>query len=83
MKKGHNFLRWSSPELDALLARGLLAKVQAERKPIYDRAQEIVAEASPAINLYHREVVYAFKATLKGIKPGSSSFFWNAEEWGY
>ena len=83
IQAGSNFLHWSDPQLDALLAQGIRTPRQADRKPIYDQAQQIIAEQAPAIYLYHPFATYAFRPDLQGVDPSDVSLFWNIEKWRY
>ena len=80
---GNNFLRWSDPRVDKLLEQGMAVTAQAERKPIYDEIQRIIAEESPTVPIYYPKVQWAIKRDLKGIAPSPVSIFWNAETWSY
>jgi peptide/nickel transport system substrate-binding protein len=80
---GHNFLRWSNPKVDELLAQGIAVTAQADRKKIYDEIQRIIADESPTVPIYYPKTLWAFKITIKGVVPSPSNIFWNAEEWSY
>lgn len=69
---GQNRGFYRSPELDALLDRGARLSSDAERRPIYLRAQEIVARDLPYLVLYVKTNVAVAPDTLEGYEnhPG-------------
>ena len=44
---GSNYVQYENPEIDALCAKGVATISPSERKPIYDRIQEILLEDMP------------------------------------
>lgn len=56
-------------ELDRLMNAQLTAK-HADRKRMYDRVQEIVAEQLPIISLASPNVLVGAKSSLRGFRPG-------------
>jgi peptide/nickel transport system substrate-binding protein len=78
---GNNFLRWSDPRVDKLLDQGIAVSAQADRKPIYDEIQRIIADESPTVPIYYPKVQWVIKGTLKGVAPSPVNIFWNAEQW--
>jgi peptide/nickel transport system substrate-binding protein len=81
LTSGNNFLRWSDPRVDKLLEQGIAVTAQADRKPIYDEIQRIIADESPTVPIYYPKVQWVIKGTLKGVVPSPVSIFWNAEQW--
>ena len=56
-------------ELDELFEEGALKISFDERKPIYDRYQEIVYEENPVIYLYSSKQIYALRKKFKNVFP--------------
>jgi peptide/nickel transport system substrate-binding protein len=76
-----NFVSYKNAEVDALLDRGRRACGQAERKRIYDRLQEILAEEQPLVFLYFRDTLPAVASRVRGIVPGPIGIDYNMNEW--
>lgn len=60
---GYNDSRFANAEVDALLAE---AKTSPNPQPLYDRVEEIVAELTPIIPVYHYASVKMFAEDLRG-----------------
>ena len=58
-------------ELDNLFEEGSLKLSYSERKPIYDRYQEIISEENPIIYLYSPIRISAVRKKLKNVFPTS------------
>jgi len=74
--EGGNFVNYSNPEVDQLIAEGAATTDQAERAPIYQRIQEILLEDLPWVNLYIGQQYEAMKTYVMGyehIPTGSNS----------
>ena len=68
-------------ELDTLFEKGALKFSYAERKPIYDRFQEIIYEEKPIIYLYSSTRISAIRSKFKNIFPTSlSGLVYNLDE---
>ena len=76
-----NFVSYKNPEVDSLLERGRRTCRQADRKKIYDRLQEILAEEEPLVFLYFRDTMPAVSARVRGIVPGAIGIDYNMNEW--
>lgn len=63
---GSNVMRYSSEEFDALVAEGLTTSDLEARKAIYDQAQTILTEDSPAVFLYNMKQTEAHRANVEG-----------------
>lgn len=81
IEKGQNFLNYSNPTVDNLLAQGLATVDTEKRKQAYFEVQRILVEELPQIPLYYPKAYFAFKPGLTGVKPAPTNLFWNAEEW--
>lgn len=80
--KGANRGHYSNPELDRLLDDAAESMDQSRRREDYARAQEILAQDLPAINLWYRDTVVVHNRRLTHIAPtpsGSFSFLEKAE----
>ena len=68
-------------ELDAIFEKGALKLSFAERKPLYDRYQEIIYEQKPIIYLYSPIRITAIRKKFKNIFPTSlSGLVYNLDE---
>lgn len=63
---GSNVMRYSSGEFDALVTDGLRTADPNERKAIYDQAQAILTEDSPAVFLFNMKQTEAHRTNVKG-----------------
>lgn len=68
-------------ELDNIIEKGALKLTFKERKPIYDRYQEIIYEQKPIIYLYSPIRITAIRNKFKNIYPSSlSGLVYNLDE---
>jgi len=77
--------QWEA-ELDRLMRRQLVTLKYEERKRLYDRVQQLVAEQLPMIPLVAPRILVGAKAGLRNFRPAILDHYtlWNAEElaWG-
>jgi len=78
---GLNFIGYKNPELDALLEKGRHVVDRAERKKIYDKAQEILHEDQPYCFLYSPMALNVVSARIQGIEPAPAGIAYNFEDW--
>ena len=76
-----NFVRYGNKEVDALLEKGRRTFPQDERKQIYDRFQEILAEEQPYTFLYVGEALPAVAKRFRGIEPSPAGITHNFIKW--
>ncbi len=76
-----NFIHYQNAEVDDLLERGRRTFDQAERKKIYDRFQEILAEEQPYTFLYVGEALPAVARRFRGIEPAPAGITHNFIKW--
>ncbi|RMF46595.1 MAG: peptide-binding protein [Deltaproteobacteria bacterium] len=76
-----NFIHYKNAEVDELLEKGRRTFVQAERKKIYDRFQEILAEEQPYTFLYVGEALPAVAKRFRGIEPAPAGILHNFIRW--
>ncbi len=76
-----NFIKYSNQEVDDLLEQGRRTFDQAERKQIYDRFQEILAEEQPYTFLYVGEALPAVAKRFRGIEPSPAGISHNFIKW--
>lgn len=62
-ESGYNDSRYVNAEVDALLAE---AKTSPNPQPLYDRVEQIIAEETPIIPVYHYASVKMFGEDLRG-----------------
>jgi peptide/nickel transport system substrate-binding protein len=64
-KSSQNWTVFNNPEFDALLEQGRVEKNQDRRRDIYGRAQKILAEQLPYINLFFAVEYTAMQASVQ------------------
>ena len=80
MKPGNNIYPWEK-ELDEIFEKGALKLTFEERKPLYDRYQEIIYEERPLIYLYSPKRIIAIRKKIKNVFPTSlSGLLYNIDE---
>ena len=69
-------------EIDRLMRQQLVARKPAERKRLYDRVQQIVAENQPVIFLVSPDLLVGAKNGLGNFRPATLDHYtlWNVEE---
>jgi peptide/nickel transport system substrate-binding protein len=76
-----NFIKYSNPEVDQLLEQGRRVFDRTERKRIYDRFQEILADEQPYTFLYVGEALPAVTRRFRGIEPAPAGISYNFIKW--
>ena len=76
-----NFIKFKNQEVDDLLERGRRTFDRAERKKIYDRFQEILAEEQPYTFLYVGEALPAVARRFRGIEAAPAGISYNFIKW--
>jgi peptide/nickel transport system substrate-binding protein len=76
-----NFIRFQNAEVDDLLEMGRRTFAQAERKKIYDRFQQILAEEQPYTFLYVGEALPVVARRFRGIEPAPAGIRYNFNKW--
>ncbi|NLC71917.1 MAG: peptide-binding protein [Desulfuromonadaceae bacterium] len=76
-----NFIHFNHPEVDELLERGRRTMDQQERKAIYGRFQEILAEEQPYAFLYVPDSLPVVAARFRGIEPAPVGLMHNFIRW--
>jgi len=76
-----NFIHYRNAEVDELLERGRRTFDQTERKRIYDRFQEILAEEQPYTFLYVPEALPVVARRFRGIEPAPAGISHNFIKW--
>ncbi|BDQ35835.1 peptide-binding protein [Pseudodesulfovibrio nedwellii] len=78
---GLNFTRYINPELDDLLERGRHLVKQEDRKPIYDKVQQILFDEVPYCFLYVPKSLPIVQARVQNIKAAPAGISYNFEKW--
>ncbi len=78
---GLNFVGYKNPELDDLLERGRRILDQKQRKPIYDRIQEILHQDQPYCFLFVPMALPMVHARVQGIEPAPAGISHNFIRW--
>jgi peptide/nickel transport system substrate-binding protein len=81
--EGQNYSGWRNVEIDNLTVAGTRTYSLEERKQIYFRIQELVAQELPCIPLYFRANIDMVKKHVVGFQPSPTPAgnLWNAWEW--
>ena len=65
---GSNMARWCNADYDALVTKARTLPAEAERTPLYEKAQEIFKEEAPWLTLAHVIVFVAIRNEVKDYK---------------
>ena len=76
-----NFTFFKNAEVDKLLEAGRRTFDQAERKRLYARFQEILAEEQPYTFLYVPDSLPVVAARFRGIEPAPAGIMYNFTQW--
>lgn len=72
---GNNFPHFKNAEMDELCAQGLQKAEPAERKPIYDRIQEIFVEEVPVLYLQFDTWMLPFAVRIEGLPDSTANTY--------
>jgi peptide/nickel transport system substrate-binding protein len=80
---GQNHVQFRNEEIDRLLEAGTKSIRRADRRKIYHRTAEILAEEVPMIPLLYWSQLDPINIRVKNFKPNPSSSgnLWNCYEW--
>ncbi len=76
-----NYMRWCDARVERLEEQALAQTDIIERKRLYRRIGEIVAEQVPILYLFNANYVYAYRKGLRGFAPNAFLPTWNADRW--
>jgi peptide/nickel transport system substrate-binding protein len=76
-----NFISYKDPEVDALLEAGRRTFVEAERKAIYGKFQDIMAEEQSVVFLYVADALQVVTSRVQGIVPAAAGISYNFAKW--
>ncbi len=77
----NNFIGYSNPEVDRLIAAARMEPDYTRAKVLFDRIQELIVEDQPVTFLYEATVLVGINRTIKGADINAASVFFNIEEW--
>jgi len=78
---GLNHTRYANAEVDDLLVRARRTFDREERRRLYARFQEILAEEQPYTFLYVPQALVAVSNRVRGVRPAAAGIDYNFEEW--
>lgn len=80
---GSNYVQYENPEIDELCAKGVATVKQEDRKPIYDRIQEILLEDLPFAPIFAYQTIVGVKDRVGGyvLNPYTPINTWNPADW--
>ncbi len=76
-----NFVSYNNPEVDRLLVEGRSTFDLAERKRIYRRIHELIAEDQPYTFLYVPDALPIINRRFRGIEPAPIGISYNLIQW--
>ena len=79
--KGLNFMMYANSELDILIEEGRKTFSQAERKRLYDQAQEILHNDQPYCFLYVSYALPVVHKRFQGISQAPAGITYNLKDW--
>ena len=78
---GLNFTRYTNDELDALLEKGRRLLDPKDRKPVYDKVQQILHDDVPYCFLYVPKSLPIVQARVQNIKAAPAGISYNSTKW--
>jgi len=76
-----NYLGYSNPELDRLIAAAREENDVAKAKALLDRAQALIVEDQPVTFLYEADQLVGVSRHLRGADINAASVYFNVAEW--
>jgi dipeptide transport system substrate-binding protein len=78
---GGNIARWCNKEFEALFQKAKVLPLQSERAKLYEKAQEIVHDEAPWIDIAHAVLVTPVRKEVMGYinDPQSNHYFHNVD----
>jgi len=67
--KGWNRNRYKNPEVDKLLDEARSSQDRAQRKELYAKAQDILADSASWIPIYNTKEIFVLNKAVKGFEP--------------
>lgn len=77
----NNFVGYSNPEVDRLIATAREEPDHTRAKVIYDRLQELIVDDQPVTFLYESQQLVGVSRSILGADINAASVFFNLEEW--
>jgi peptide/nickel transport system substrate-binding protein len=77
----NNFIAYSNPEVDRLIAAAREEPDYTRSKVIFDRIQEIIVDDQPVTFLYEAKEIVAINRRIRGADINAGGVFFNLEEW--
>jgi peptide/nickel transport system substrate-binding protein len=76
-----NFIGYSNPEVDRLIAAARAVSDYTKAKSILDRIQELIVADQPVTFLYEANRLVGVNRELEGAEINSAGVFFNVEDW--
>jgi peptide/nickel transport system substrate-binding protein len=77
----NNFIAYSNPEVDRLIAASREEPDYTRSKVIFDRIQEIIVDDQPVTFLYEAKEIVGINRRISGADINAVGVFFNLEEW--
>ncbi len=77
----YNFISYSNPEVDRLIAAARLDADLSRAKVLLDRIQELIVLDQPVTFLYERNELVGLSRRIRGANINAAGLFFNVEEW--
>ncbi len=77
----YNFISYSNPEVDRLIAGARLEADHARAKLLLDRIQELIVLDQPVTFLYERNELVGLSRRIRGANINAAGLFFNVQDW--
>ena len=81
IKDGANYMRYSNPQVDSLLAEGLQQPEMALMGPYIQKVQQIIHREQPLTFLWESKRLSVVAKRVQDARPSPSFAFFNLKEW--
>ncbi len=78
---GLNFTRYTNADVDALLEEARATSDRKERKVLYDKLQEVLAQEQPYCFLFVPYALPIVQSRFHGIEPALAGIMYNFDKW--
>lgn len=77
----YNFVRYSNPEVDRLIAAVRQESDHSRAQVLYDRIQELIVLDQPVTFLYERNELVGLSRRIRGADVNAAGLFFNVQKW--
>jgi peptide/nickel transport system substrate-binding protein len=76
-----NYAGYADPEVDALVARAAATATIEQARPLWARAQRLIARDQPCTFLFEQDRLYAVRRRIEGVESGPLGLFGGLRKW--